>query len=68
MGKRRCTKTLMVHSYPTLKPPSIRLLLALPSISGLPVWTSDSPKDYFKYAIPLARDLFLETVIPELHL
>ena len=67
-GHRDKLKNLMVHSSQTLQPQSIRLLLALACIFGFPIWTSDVSQAYLQSAIPLSRDLFLSSTVPELEL
>lgn len=67
-GHRDKLKNFMVHSSQTLQPSSIRLLLALASIFGFDVWTSDVTQAYLQSAIPLSRDLFLDSSVPELEL
>ena len=67
-GHRDRLKNFMVHSSQTLQPSSIRLLLALASIFGFQVWTSDVTQAYLQSAIPLSRDLFLDSKVPELEL
>lgn len=60
--------SFMVHSSQTLQPQSIRLILALASIYGFDVWTSDIMKAYLQSAISLPRDLFLSSSVPALEL
>lgn len=66
-GHRDKLKFYMVHSSQTLQPASIRLLLALETFFGFEIWTADVTQAYLQSTIPLSRDLFLNSFVPELH-
>lgn len=61
-------KHMMFHSTSTLQLSSIRLLLALPTIQGFDIWTSDVRQSYLQLAEPLVRDFFIAKPVPKVEL
>lgn len=61
-------KYLMVHSPATLQQQSIGILLAMATIHGSDIWTSDVRIAYLQSAKPLLRDFYIERPVPEFEL
>ena len=52
-------KNQLFHSTATLQPKFIRLLLALASIFGFEIWTSDVRQAYLQASEPIFRNIFI---------
>jgi hypothetical protein len=67
-GHRDREKPELVHVSTTVKHSSIRMLMAVASIFGLDVWSSDVHQTYLQAATPLLRDLYVKPPQESIHL
>ena len=67
-GHRDKMKNFLVHGAQTFQPSSARLLLALSSIHGFDVWSTDVKLAYLRSSEPLTRRVFDKNTAPEFEL